>query len=105
MRKTFLTLLALVGVATNVSSTGPAIAHPGGLNGEGCHNNRKTGGYHCHRSGRAAQPVAAAQSIDGRVYYANCAAVRAAGKAPLRRGDPGYRAGLDRDDDGIACEI
>jgi hypothetical protein len=30
--------------------------------------------------------------------------VRAAGKAPLYRGDPGYRAGLDRDDDGVACE-
>ncbi|RYG81815.1 MAG: YHYH domain-containing protein, partial [Alphaproteobacteria bacterium] len=26
-------------------------AHPGGLNGEGCHNNRKTGAYHCHRAG------------------------------------------------------
>ena len=25
-------------------------AHPGGLNAQGCHNNRKTGGYHCHRS-------------------------------------------------------
>ena len=23
--------------------------HGGGLNSEGCHNNRKTGGYHCHR--------------------------------------------------------
>ena len=38
------------------------------------------------------------------VYYANCAAVRAAGKAPLYRGQPGYRSGLDRDGDGIACE-
>lgn len=38
------------------------------------------------------------------VYYPNCAAARAAGVAPLRRGDPGYRAGLDRDGDGIACE-
>lgn len=38
------------------------------------------------------------------VYYANCDAVRAAGAAPLRRGEPGYRSGLDRDDDGIACE-
>jgi hypothetical protein len=37
-------------------------------------------------------------------YYANCAAVRAAGKAPLRRGEPGYRAGLDGDNDGIACQ-
>ncbi|MFC5595951.1 excalibur calcium-binding domain-containing protein [Deinococcus cellulosilyticus] len=38
------------------------------------------------------------------VYYANCDEVRAAGKAPLYRGQPGYRAGLDRDNDGIACE-
>lgn len=26
-----------------------AIAHGGGLDGEGCHHNRKAGGYHCHR--------------------------------------------------------
>lgn len=37
-------------------------------------------------------------------YFANCAAARAAGAAPLHRGDPGYRSGLDRDRDGIACE-
>jgi hypothetical protein len=37
-------------------------------------------------------------------YYANCDAVRAAGKAPLRAGQPGYRAALDRDGDGVACE-
>lgn len=28
-----------------------ASAHGGRLNREGCHNNRKTGDYHCHRSG------------------------------------------------------
>ncbi len=38
------------------------------------------------------------------VYYKNCTEVREAGKAPLHRGDPGYRSALDRDDDGIACE-
>lgn len=38
------------------------------------------------------------------VYYANCDAVRAAGAAPLYRGQPGYRSGLDRDNDGVACE-
>ena len=27
-----------------------AFAHSGGLNSEGCHNNKKTGEYHCHRS-------------------------------------------------------
>lgn len=38
------------------------------------------------------------------VYYRSCAEVRAAGKAPLRRGEPGYRSGLDRDGDGWACD-
>ena len=38
------------------------------------------------------------------VYYPNCAAVKAAGKSPLLRGQPGYRPGLDRDGDGRACE-
>ncbi|WP_315861661.1 excalibur calcium-binding domain-containing protein [Lawsonella clevelandensis] len=38
------------------------------------------------------------------VYYENCDAVRAAGVAPRKRGEPGYRAGLDRDRDGWACE-
>jgi hypothetical protein len=38
------------------------------------------------------------------VYYANCTAVRAAGAAPILRGQPGYSSKLDRDGDGIACE-
>ncbi|MEV6426173.1 excalibur calcium-binding domain-containing protein [Nocardia sp. NPDC051463] len=38
------------------------------------------------------------------VYYPNCAAARAAGAAPLRRGEPGYSSKLDRDNDGVACE-
>jgi hypothetical protein len=38
------------------------------------------------------------------VYYENCTAVRAAGAAPLYRGQPGYASKLDRDGDGIACE-
>lgn len=37
-------------------------------------------------------------------YYPSCDAARAAGAAPLHAGDPGYRRGLDRDGDGIACE-
>ena len=41
---------------------------------------------------------------DGDVYYANCTAVRAAGAAPIRKGDPGYSRKLDRDGDGVACE-
>lgn len=40
----------------------------------------------------------------GSVYYQNCTEAKAAGAAPLYAGQPGYRAGLDRDGDGVACE-
>ena len=84
-------------------STSAATAHPGGLNAAGCHNDRKNGGYHCHRAPvREALPFR--QSSTDSAYYPNCAAARAAGAAPIRVGDPGYRAGLDRDRDGVACE-
>lgn len=36
--------------------------------------------------------------------YRNCAEVRAAGAAPIREGDPGFRAKFDRDGDGVGCE-
>ena len=36
--------------------------------------------------------------------FPNCAAARAAGRAPLYAGDPGYQPKLDRDRDGVACE-
>lgn len=37
----------VVGLALAVSSM--AFAHGGGLDGYGCHHNRKVGGYHCHQ--------------------------------------------------------
>ena len=39
-----------------------------------------------------------------RTYYWNCDAIRAARKAPIRRGAPGYAPDLDRDGDGTAAE-
>jgi hypothetical protein len=36
--------------------------------------------------------------------YPDCAAARAAGAAPLHRGDPGWSDGMDGDGDGVACE-
>lgn len=36
--------------------------------------------------------------------YGNCAEAKAAGAAPMHRGEPGYRSALDRDGDGIACD-
>ncbi|MDQ0222183.1 excalibur calcium-binding domain-containing protein [Streptococcus moroccensis] len=38
-------------------------------------------------------------------YYKNCDEVKAAGAAPLYRGDLGYGPHLDRDGDGVACEL
>lgn len=37
--------------------------------------------------------------------FNNCTEAWNAGAAPLRRGDPGYSADLDRDGDGVACEV
>lgn len=36
--------------------------------------------------------------------FANCDEARAAGAAPVRRGDAGYSSRLDGDGDGVACE-
>ena len=52
----------------------------------------------------AASPSARPTSRGVSVYYENCDAARAAGAAPVRRGDPGYGPHLDRDGDGVACE-
>jgi hypothetical protein len=40
----------------------------------------------------------------GSIHFENCDAARAAGAAPVRRGDPGYGPHLDRDGDGTGCE-
>lgn len=96
-----------------------AWAHGGGLNAQGCHMNRKTGDYHCHRGAAnpsvppdAYAPVRNVQQarasprsrLRGADAFANCAEARAAGAAPVRLGDPGYGPHLDRDNDGVGCE-
>lgn len=85
-------------------------AHGGGLDRNGCHTNRKTGDYHCHRSGggssSANSPLKLAPNPNARRArpFANCSEARAAGAAPVYRGDPGYGPHLDRDNDGVGCE-
>jgi hypothetical protein len=96
-----------------------AQAHGGGLNADGCHVNRKSGDYHCHRASAKAPDAfgayGSAQNLmppnsglrgDTRRTgsFANCAQARAAGAAPVRIGEPGYAAHLDRDGDGVGCE-
>ncbi|NOT87995.1 MAG: excalibur calcium-binding domain-containing protein [Lysobacter sp.] len=94
---------------------GNAASHGGRLNAEGCHHDRKHGGYHCHRGSAPSlrselipangfTPVRTAPAPRGSGVFANCADARAAGAAPVRRGEPGYGPHLDRDGDGVGCE-
>jgi endonuclease YncB( thermonuclease family) len=101
-----LLLLCIVAMTANIPIY-VVKAHGGGLNAEGCHNDRKRGGYHCHRGNPAPAPRRRPQpvySLPKSTLYANCAEAINAGAAPLRRGDAGYSTKLDRDGDGVACE-
>jgi hypothetical protein len=52
----------------------------------------------------APAPAAPAPAAPASAYYGSCADARNAGAAPLYAGQAGYRAALDRDKDGVACE-
>lgn len=45
-----------------LSACSAVLSHGGGLNAEGCHTNRKTGEYHCHRAPSIAPPAQADSS-------------------------------------------
>lgn len=49
--------VSLVLLAFGFMAGAEALAHGGGLNAQGCHNNRKTGDYHCHRAQEVAAPM------------------------------------------------
>ena len=55
-------------------------------------------------SGEGSEEEATPEPEPQKEFYANCKEAKAAGAAPLYKGDPGYRSDLDRDGDGIACE-
>lgn len=103
-----LSILAMLAIIVSAAMliASPAWGHGGGLAADGCHNDRKTGTRHCHRAANnsSQQEVQAQRQQGGPVYYRNCDAARAAGAAPVRRGQPGYARHLDRDNDGVGCE-
>src|SRR6185312_11349344 len=51
-----------------------------------------------------AEPAPLVEVPAPEAFYQNCAAVRAAGAAPIRVGDPGFQPKFDRDGDGVGCE-
>jgi hypothetical protein len=83
-RATIFLGLLVVGISVLVLNPKSVVAHGGGLDGRGCHNDRKNGGYHCHRGPLAGQSFAsggdAARALD---------ALRAA--TPPRKSPPAER--------------
>jgi hypothetical protein len=57
----FLSAAAIVAVLTVLSSK-PVVAHGGGLDGLGCHNDKKVGNYHCHRGSCAGKTFASKEA-------------------------------------------
>ena len=110
-----------------------AISHPGRTNSEGCHTNRKTGEYHCHgktrnnssskskiktttTKSRSTSSKTTAKSSNSKVkgvgavgvteelYFKDCDEAKKKGYSNIKKGQLGYRKGLDPDGNGIACE-
>lgn len=52
----------------------------------------------------APDPEAEVNAPSVPTHFSSCKAAKAAGAAPLHRGEPGYSSRLDRDGDGTACE-
>ena len=98
-------IIALLASSLSIVPIAAGQAHPGGLNADGCHTNRKTGDYHCHRSGTLTKAAPhSLRALSQTTPFRNCSEARAAGATPVLSGDPRYAKKLDRDGDGIGCE-
>ena len=67
IRKVFAIIVSVIFLASYSSIS---FAHGGRLNSEGCHNNRSTGQYHCHRGNSSGSSSSASSSSSlGEDYY------------------------------------
>jgi len=80
-----------------------ALAAPGSGTGTGGGNAGGDNGFSVNSQGTISADNDDSQGPTTRNYYPNCAAVRAAGKAPLYSSQPGYSALLDPQGTGVAC--
>lgn len=91
----FYVLAVLSTAASGAASTTRAAQHHSGVASSG-------GRSSPHRLVRRVRHARVAAKPGS--YYPSCKKARAAGVAPMRRGAPGYRPGLDRNNNGVACE-
>lgn len=89
------------GAASTVPST--AVAAPGaaGTTATAAASPRRANGTPGQATRAPSRPP---NTPPAQSFYADCNAARHAGATPLYRGEPGYRRGLDRDGDGVACD-
>ena len=83
-------------------------SHGGRTNAEGCHNNRKTGEYHCHGGGASKPPMLRnSNSGSGNENYCGskylCKEMDSCKEAQHYLNECGLSR-LDADNDGIPCE-
>jgi len=100
-------MLAIACAALTQAWPGPAAAHGGGLDAYGCHHNRRTGEYHCHRSATRTAPDRPADAR--RTDREGCGAKRYCTEmTSCREAMRYYRdcglSRLDGDQDGVPCE-
>jgi len=99
-----MTRIALLFIFSALFLAEVASAHSGRTNANGCHNNRKTGEFHCHSSVAPKRASVSKSNGASGLYFPNCTAASSAGYWNILRGAPEYGEHLDRDQDGIACE-
>jgi hypothetical protein len=95
--------VAAILVVTLLLTPIPASSHGGRTNSEGCHNNRKTGDYHCHNSGQRRVSRKAPASSNSCGQRKTCGEMSNCREAMYRLNTCG-NSRLDRDKDGIPCE-
>jgi hypothetical protein len=83
MRRAAVLLVVLIGgLCVLVLVPQPVVAHGGGLDGRGCHNDRKNGGYHCHRGPLSGQSFGSAAEAAAAVSRLNATPPATATKTP-----------------------
>lgn len=99
-RRTFPIVAAAV--LLGLSEPAAALAAPGSGAGSGGASAGGSG-FTVNDQGTISPPQNNSDDTNTPVWYPNCAAVRAAGKAPLYSSQPGYNALLDPKGTGVAC--
>lgn len=110
MRHHLVSAACFIGASLSFAIPSVTLGHPGGLDANGCHHNRRTGDYHCHRAPRTAtpsnppsrlnEPAGGARACGSKRY---CTQMTSCDEAMFYFLKCGVTR-LDGDGDGVPCE-